>query len=137
MQELAHLLVVLHVVADMVWVGSILSVAVLLSAKPSGDEPGAAARLVYQKLANPAFMAAFGFGAARLVLDLRAYFVLTHFMHAKLLFALGVIALHHVIGARAKKRAGAGSASASLAPLALALLGCAALTVYFAVLKPF
>ena len=35
--------------------------------------------------------------------DTGYYFKQTHFMHAKLLFALIVIGVHHVIGARAKR----------------------------------
>ncbi|HSC87497.1 MAG TPA: hypothetical protein VLC09_09520, partial [Polyangiaceae bacterium] len=91
---------------------------------------------LYRKLAAPAFALAFTFGAARLVMDLRGYFVVTHFMHGKLTLAVAVIGLHHVIGARAKKRA-AGQSAGGVTGLAAGLAVASLLVVYFAVFKPF
>ncbi len=141
MAEFSRLLVVLHVVADMLWIGSILAVAVLLirpAASPDARQAqGELGLYLYKKLATPAFVGAFVLGLVLLSLDLHGYFVRTHFMHAKLLFAFGVIGLHHVIGGRAKKLARAPETSlGSVAPLSIALIACAALTIYFAVFKP-
>ncbi len=63
---------------------------------------GAIARSIYLKLSVPAFVGSFVAGAAMLVMHWKLYLVVTHWMHAKLTLALVVIALHHVIGARAK-----------------------------------
>jgi putative membrane protein len=142
MLDFARMLVVLHVVADTIWIGSILAVvALLVRPSPARDQVQAgrdAAAYLYVRIANPAFMAAFAFGALRLLLDLRAYFVLSHFMHAKLTLAFVVVGLHHVIGARAKRLAKTPEAPAgALRVLGYALLGFSALTIYFAVVKPF
>src|ERR1043165_1806645 len=106
--------VALHVTANVVWIGSILAVGRLLAAT-EGDAKvrGVLARRVYQSLATPAFVISFVAGAIRLALSPDYYFVATHFMHAKLLLALVVIGLHHVIGGRAKKTAAAGDTAAA------------------------
>src|SRR6478735_53513 len=95
------LFIVLHVIANVVWIGSILAVAVV-SASPDASAAirGQLALVVYKRLAIPAFVASFVFGVTRLALDPHYYFVQTKFMHAKLLLALVVIGLHHAIGAR-------------------------------------
>ncbi|MBM4374895.1 MAG: hypothetical protein FJ095_07405 [Deltaproteobacteria bacterium] len=99
-------LIWLHLTANLFWIGAITAVAALVLA--TGTDPkvrGALAAGVYQKVAAPAFVVSFLAGAARLFSDTAYYFKATHFMHAKLLFAVIVIGLHHVIGARAKKLA--------------------------------
>ena len=53
----------------------------------------------------PAFVISFAAGVTRLLLDPQLYLVVTKYMHPKLTLALVVIALHHVIGARAKRMA--------------------------------
>jgi putative membrane protein len=133
---LSGLIVALHVTANVVWIGSILAVGRLLAAEGDSRLRGALALGIYQRLATPAFGISFLAGAARLVLSLNYYFVATHFMHAKLLFAFIVIGLHHVIGARAKKAA-SGTAPSAAPGLAIGLLVCAAIVVFLAVLKPF
>ena len=142
MLELATVLVVLHVTANMVWIGTISAVAGILVAPSAttdrGQQKGLLALHLYKRWATPAFTVSFVLGVARLSLDLHGYFVRTHFMHGKLLFAFAVIGLHHVIGARAKKYARAPETSlASVLPLLGALIACAAVAVYFAVFKPF
>jgi putative membrane protein len=59
-------------------------------------------------------------------------------MHGKLTFAVAVIALHHVIGARAK-RAAAGQAApvGNVGILGIALFVAAACAAFFAIVKPF
>ncbi|HET9955832.1 MAG TPA: CopD family protein, partial [Polyangiaceae bacterium] len=139
------LLLCIHVIANLFWIGSITAVGLLVAAGASAGsaadlavERGRLARLVYQRLATPAFGISFLAGVARLVLNLQYYFVASHFMHGKLTFALGVIALHHVIGARAKKLA-AGQLDASRGAGTLTW-ACALLAVgaaFFVLIKPF
>lgn len=140
MATLSNLLLVLHVTLDLVWIGSILSVAALLLPPADGVDAarGKLALELYKRIAVPAFVGAFLFGAARLSLDLRLYFVQTHFMHAKLTLALVVIALHHMIGARARRVANdPKTPSGPVRGWAVTLLLGAAAVSYFAVLKPF
>jgi putative membrane protein len=132
-------LVVLHVIANVVWIGSILAVAVVLAA-PVSDAPtrGKLALDVYMKLATPAFVVSFVAGALRLAFDTHYYFVQTKFMHGKLTLALAVIALHHVIGGRAKKMArGTATDPGNVSVLATLLLVAAAGAVFFVLTKPF
>src|ERR1700753_3728567 len=127
MSGLGALLVSLHVAANVVWIGAILAVGRVLTAA-DGDAKlrGALAVRIYGSLAVPAFVISFAAGAVRLALDPDYYFVRTHFMHAKLLFALIVIALHHVVGARAKKAASGAAASEAGIPVLAASLFAAA-----------
>src|ERR1700722_17660178 len=99
-------LVTIHVIANLVWIGSIVSVGVLLSTMTpeNSQSVGASARKIYLLIATPAFAVSFLFGLARLSLSASTYMHL-HWFHAKLTFALAVIALHHVIGAKAKRAA--------------------------------
>jgi putative membrane protein len=137
--EFAGLLVALHVSANVVWIGSILAVARVLS-QSEGDSKlrGRIALDVYRKLATPAFGLSFLAGVARLTMSTHYYFVQTKFMHGKLTFALAVIALHHIIGARARKMAdGSAPDAGPVKGLALGLVLSAVAAVFFAVLKPF
>jgi putative membrane protein len=96
----------LHVTGNLVWIGAIIAVGIIMLAEHG--EPklrGELAKRVYMCAAVPGFLASFLLGVARLMMDPKHYFVETHWMHGKLLFVLIVIALHHVIGARAKKMA--------------------------------
>ena len=139
MSGMGPILVALHVTANVVWIGSILAVGRALGA--SGFEPrqsGALALRIYKGLAVPAFVVSFLSGALRLALSADYYFVATHFMHAKLLCALIVIGLHHVIGARAKKAANGVAAEKAGSPaLELGLFVAAAGAVFLAIMKPF
>ena len=96
----------LHVSGNVIWIGSILAVALVLAG--GNGEPkvrGAIASDIYRRLAVPSFVVAFLAGAVRLASNPSFYLKVHHWMHAKLPLALTVIALHHVIGARAKKTA--------------------------------
>jgi putative membrane protein len=139
MSGTAMLLVFVHVTANVVWIGSILAVAVIVSSRIADIKTrGVLGVEVYKKLAVPAFVVSFVTGASRLAGDTSYYFSATKFMHGKLFLALVVIALHHVIGGRAKKMAAGTKADASGVPaLALALLVAASGAVFLAVLKPF
>jgi putative membrane protein len=136
---IAGILVSLHVFANVVWIGSILAVGrVIESSEGDAKTRGALALKIYKGLSTPAFVISFLAGAARLALNLDYYFVATHFMHAKLLLALVVIGLHHVMGARAKKTAGgAADAAAAVPGLTIGILVAAGLVVFLVIMKPF
>lgn len=132
-------LVFLHVVGDVVWIGSILAVAVVLTSRHgSAVQRGEMALEIYKKLSNPGFITAFSAGVVRLVMSAKLYFVATHYMHGKLLLALLVIGLHHALGARAKKMAtGAKPDAGPAGTLAVVLLVCTVGVVLLVILKPF
>lgn len=103
MTVLFQTLVATHVAANLVWIGSILSVALaLVSRAADGRASAQIAYELYRRLAIPAFVISFVSGLTRLLLSTELYLVETRYMHAKLLVAAIVIALHHVIGARAR-----------------------------------
>lgn len=137
----AHgLFLVLHVLSNLVWIGSITAVGLLI-AKSAAMEGAAraavagGARSIYRTLAAPAFGLSFIFGIA-LIAGNPGYFKQPWF-HAKLTAALIVIALHHVIGARAKRaEAGTLSGDGAARVLTLVLLVAAAGAVVAVVLKP-
>lgn len=131
-------LVAAHVLANVVWIGSILSVALLVGRArfmADGAEVGGLALRVYRQLAVPAFVGSFVFGLTYFVLGIRVYAHMP-WMHAKLTLALGIIALHHIIGAKAK-RAAAGKAkeAGGTTGLLIAMLALAAGVVWLAVVK--
>lgn len=130
-------LIWLHVSGDLVWIGSILSVSLILTS--STGEPaqrGEIGARVYKKLAVPAFLVAFVAGLARLLWDPRYYLSEHHWMHGKLLFALVAIGIHHVIGARAKKMAaGVVKDAGPSGMLGLIVAASAAIAAFFAVFK--
>jgi putative membrane protein len=131
-------LVAAHVLANVVWIGALLAVALLTSrARFMADpaEVGALARRVHRQLAIPAFLASFAAGLARIGLAPQVYAHL-HWMHAKLTFAVAVIVLHHVIGARARRVAkGEIDAGRGVAVLSLLTFFCAAGAVLLGVTK--
>jgi putative membrane protein len=132
-------LVAVHVAANLVWIGSILSVAlVLVSRTGEGRVAPQIAYELYRKLAIPAFVVSFVAALTRLLLSLDLYFVETKYMHGKLGFAVIVIGLHHLIGARAKAVAsGRRSAPGPIGVWALALFVSAVAATLFVILKPF
>lgn len=132
-------LVVLHVAANLVWVGAIAAVGVIVQV-PHGTpvDRGRIALAVYRWLATPAFLTSLTLGLLRLLQSLDFYFVQSKFMHGKLMFAVFVIALHHVLGATAKRMASGQLEGARHAgKLVVSLLICAVVTTFFAVAKPF
>jgi protoporphyrinogen IX oxidase len=136
----ATLVVAAHVLANMVWIGSLLAVAALAAHAPWTAEPaevGRLARRVHVRLAIPAFLASFAAGVGRIAMSPSAYARL-HWFHAKLTFALAVIVLHHVIGARAKRVAnGHNEAGAGVDMIAFVALACAGCAVLLAVAQNF
>ncbi|HET9929834.1 MAG TPA: CopD family protein [Polyangiaceae bacterium] len=136
---LETLVLSLHVVANLFWIGSIVAVGLLVSApKPDLPVRGGLARLIYRRIAAPAFAVSFVTALLRLALSPSYYFVATHFMHAKILLGLGVIGLHHVLGARARRaERGEASAMGGVPALTAALAVLAAGTAWLAIAKPF
>ncbi len=138
------LLVAIHMMANVLWIGAIASVGWLTRHAATLDEPQrapvarAAYEILYRRAAVPAFVVSFLSAVARVAQDPKVYFSL-HWFHAKLFFALVVIGLHHVLGARAKKAAGAPGGSMqgveSSAILTGALLAASFLAIAFAVFK--
>ncbi len=129
-------LIWLHVSGNIVWIGSIMAVGVVLLGKADPKARGEIAYDIYRRLAVPSFVVSFVCGAVRLGLDPKYYLKDHHWMHGKLTLALAVIALHHVIGARAKKTAQGtvqepGPAGMLTAILAVAAIGAA----FFAIFK--
>jgi len=129
-------LIWLHVSGNVVWIGSILAVGLVLAgAKGDSKTRGAVASDIYRRLAVPAFIVSFLAGAIRLGLDIPYYLKQHHWMHGKLTLALVVIALHHVIGARARKMANgavqeAGPAGILSLVLAVAAIGAAFFVIF-------
>jgi putative membrane protein len=133
------LLLSLHVMANLVWIGSITSVGWLVAtASRGGDQAKPAAELaagIYRRIATPAFGVSFAFGIAVLLTN-TAYYMHAHWFHGKLTFALVVIALHHVLGAKAKRAASGGvQAGSSGAILTAGLLASAFAVVVFVIYK--
>lgn len=131
--------------ANMVWIGSIACVGWLVFAAAKAEDRSAAvlARGLYLRVAMPAFLVSFLFGGLQLAMAPAAYMHL-HWFHAKLTFALVVIALHHVLGAKAKRLATAAARENSSESmqggrsggiLTGALLASAFLTVVFVIFK--
>ena len=136
-------LVAVHVMANVVWIGAIVSVGWLtrrsadpaLGSAESKALADAAYHILYTRAAVPAFVVSFVAGVSRVAQDPKGYFSL-HWFHGKLLFALVVIGLHHVLGAKAKKAAGGSmQGKDTSATLTGALLAASFLTVVFAVMK--
>jgi protoporphyrinogen IX oxidase len=127
-------LVWLHVTANLFWIGAIVAVAVVILAdKGDAKLRGELAYKIYLHSAVPAFVVSFFAGAIRLMMDAGPY-MKQPWMHAKLLFALIVIGLHHVIGARAKKLAnGDADGPGPTKVLLIVLAVSAALAAFFAV----
>lgn len=131
------LLVWLHVAGNLVWIGAVVAMGIILTAGDTDAKVrGALARRIHLKLAMPAFGLSFVTAVIRTGIDVKYYFVQHHWMHGKLLFALAVIALHHILGARARKMAGGSMQEAGASGmLTVAFLGCAILAAFFVVLR--
>lgn len=130
-------LLVLHVIGNLIWIGSIASVGVVLATSPDPKTGGQIAYGIYRRLSVPGFVLSFVAAVTLLALNTTLYFVQTHWMHVKLPVALGVIALHHVIGARAKRMADGSRPSAGPATVLTAVLVVlAVVAAYLGVTKP-
>jgi putative membrane protein len=130
-------LLAVHLLANLVWIGAILAVAVILRASTVACVPrGQLGLLVYRRLATPAFTVSFLAGVGLLVLHPRLYFLTMGFMWAKLALAVLVIGIHHVLGARARKAA-AGDERLPGQGLVIALIVGALGAALLATLRPF
>jgi putative membrane protein len=129
-----------HVLANVVWIGALLSVALLTARAPflaDSAEVGTLARRIYWRLAVPGFLASFGAGIARIVMAPQAYAHMP-WMHAKLGLAFVIIVLHHVIGGRARRVArGNSDAGRGIGVLSTITFLCAAGAVFLGVAKSF
>lgn len=129
-------LIWLHVTGNIFWIGALVAVAVvMLSSIGEAKWRGELALKIYLTLAVPAFVVSFVAGFSRLLMDTGLY-LQQPWMHAKLVFAVIAIALHHVIGGRAKKMhsgtvADAGPTRALLGVFALS----AVLAAFFVVMQ--
>lgn len=136
--SLATVLIAVHVLSNVIWIGALLAVSLLVATAGSSAAPaeiGRAARRVYLTLAAPAFLSSFLAGLLVVALSPAAYARLPWF-HAKLTFALVVIVFHHVIGARAKRLAsGKTEAASGVALMGVAVAIGAACAVFLAVGK--
>lgn len=133
-----QILVACHLIANLAWIGSIIAVGLLVarSAQPDSAGFGKAARAVYQKVSAPAFGISFLFGIVLIARE-PGYFKMGWF-HVKLTAALVVIALHHVIGGRAKKAEAGELTGDGGAQVMTLVLGLATAVVAFMVItRPF
>lgn len=90
---------------------------------------------MHVRLAVPAFVTSFAAGSAVIALAPMLYAKLPWF-HAKLTLALIVIAVHHVIGSRAKRAAGGDrTAGRGAVVLGAVVFACATGAVFLGVMK--
>ena len=132
-----QLLVWLHVAGNLVWIGAVVAMGFVLTQK-EGDAKvrGALARAIHLRLAMPAFAVSFVAALIRTGMDVKYYFVLHHWMHGKLPLALAVIAIHHILGARARKmQAGSMQEAGPSGMLTIVFSVCAILAAFFAVMR--
>jgi putative membrane protein len=124
-----------HVVGITFWVGGLFTIALFLGA--AGDDAatrasiGAIARRVARATDVAALVAIAG-GVALLVL--RPWDMRQPWMHIKLTFVVGLLAVHGIIRVRAKRLANGGPAPTSSAAIGVAVLAVAIIAVI--VLKP-
>jgi uncharacterized membrane protein len=100
-------IVAAHVLANLVWIGALLSEALLLTHATWASDPaqaGLLARRIHTRLAFPAFVASLAAGLGRLLPARHAYAAMP-WMWAKLGFALAIIVIHHVLGLRTRRMA--------------------------------
>ncbi len=130
------LLLVLHMAGNLLWIGGIAGVAVALGMKgPAAPRRDIALR-IYRRLAVPGFIASLVGGAAILAMNTSLYLAETRWMHPKLTLALAVIALHHILGARAKRLSDDAPVKAATG-MGVALVICAVSAAFLALSKPF
>jgi putative membrane protein len=98
-------IVAAHLLANLVWIGALLSEALLLGRATWISDPvqaGILARRIHTRLAMPAFLGSVIAGLA-VLLPARHLYRGMPWMYAKLGFAVAIIVLHHVIGYRARR----------------------------------
>jgi putative membrane protein len=103
--SISVVLIAAHILANLVWIGALLSEAVLLGRAtwlPDPAQAGVFARRIHTRLAFPAFVASVAAGLGRLLPARHAYGAMP-WMYAKLGFAVAIIVLHHLIGLKARR----------------------------------
>ncbi|MFO0593427.1 MAG: hypothetical protein U0441_38150 [Polyangiaceae bacterium] len=132
-----QLLVWLHVAGNLIWIGAVIAMGFVLTQKDTDAKVrGALARSIHLRLAMPAFTVSFLAAIIRTGMDIKGYFVLHHWMHGKLPFALAVIAIHHILGARARKmQAGSMQEAGPSGMLTGIFTACAIIAAFFAVMR--
>lgn len=130
-------LVWLHVAGNLIWIGAVVAMGFVLTQKDADAKVrGALARSIHLRVAMPAFTVSFLAAIIRTGMDIKGYFVLHHWMHGKLPFALAVIAIHHILGARARKmQAGSMQEAGPSGMLTIVFAACAIIAAFFAVLR--
>ena len=132
-------LVATHVFANMVWIGTLTANGLLLAVKQPNTLSDRAknALWIHRRLAVPAFVVSLLVGVSCLILDPTRSLLKIPSMHVKLTLAIGVIVLHHWIGAAARRIAsGRRDAPIPVTPVALVLIFAGAATL-LGVVKPF
>jgi uncharacterized membrane protein len=129
----------LHIISNMVWIGSIVSVALILSASgiATPRERAKIALAPYRYLAVPAFLLSLATGITCLVLDPSRSLLKIPSMHVKLTLALGVILIHHWIGISARKMVSGRIESSLPVAIVVALFVSACGAAWLGVVKPF
>jgi putative membrane protein len=149
MDDLSLVVIALHVVAVVAWIGGDLAMAVVATSS-DGDEKlrGTLARKLYQRIAAPGFTVAFALGLYRLLTGWRAATVDANgivaggygkapWMHIKLTLALVIIAVHHIMGARAKKMMKDGAKPGPMGVLGAIVAACALGAIVMVIVRPF
>jgi putative membrane protein len=149
MDDFSLVVIALHVAAVVAWIGGDLAMAVVATSAEGDDKlRGALARKLYQRVAAPGFALAFALGLYKLLTGWRAATVDANgivaggyakapWMHVKLTLALVVIAVHHVMGARAKKMMRDGAKAGPMGVLGIVVAVCALGAILMVVLRPF
>jgi putative membrane protein len=124
-----------HVVGIAFWVGGLFTVGLVMAS--AGDEPAFRARVgaIARRVAIATDAAA---GAAIVggiaVLLMRTWDLRQPWMHMKLTFVVGLLAVHGIVRVRAKKLANGGPTPSAKAPVAIVVLAIA--IVALVVFKP-
>ena len=124
-----------HAIGFTFWVGGLFAVSLFLSA--AGDEPVARARMgaVARRVAiatDAAALVAIVGGIS--LLTMRSWDLREPWMHMKLTFVFGLLAVHGIVRVRARKLANGGPTPSAIAPIAIAALAVAIIGVV--ILKP-
>jgi uncharacterized membrane protein len=135
MDGTARLALLVHVIGFTFWVGGLFAVALFLNA--AGDDGATRARIgaIARRIAVAADAGA-GLaivGGVSLLL-MRSWDLREPWMHMKLTFVVGLLAVHGIVRVRAKKVANGGPAPSPRAAVAVAALAVAIIAVI--VLKP-
>lgn len=106
MQRVQLVLLALHVLADLLWVGSLVSITRVITSAAGEPEPtrarlAAAARRIYRTVSSPWMGIATLTGLAMIGVAQGAYFRFGWF-HGKFTAALVMLGLHFALGARVK-----------------------------------